>query len=71
MLGLKVGLAKEVRQRGGVGNVKIKIMRNTSLKGLISSPLTKKGPCWKGYEAIGMKKKGGRTVPNCVPKKKK
>ena len=23
--------------------------------------------CWKGYEAIGMKKKGGRTVPNCVP----
>ena len=33
-----------------------------------------KNPCWKGYEAIGMKKKGGRTVPNCVPikgKKKK
>ena len=29
-----------------------------------------KNPCWKGYEAIGMKKKGGRTVPNCVPKKK-
>ena len=33
------------------------------------SPLTKKGPCWKGYEMIGMKKKGGRNVPNCVPKK--
>jgi len=30
---------------------------------------TKKGPCWKGYEMIGMKKKGGRNVPNCVPKK--
>ena len=30
----------------------------------------KKGPCWSGYEMIGMKKKGGRTVPNCVPKKK-
>lgn len=30
----------------------------------------KKGPCWKGYEAVGMKKKGGRKVPNCVPKKK-
>ena len=29
----------------------------------------KKNPCWKGYEAIGMKKKGGRTVPNCVPNK--
>jgi len=30
-----------------------------------------KNPCWKGYEAIGMKKKDGKTVPNCVPKKKK
>lgn len=27
-----------------------------------------KGACWKGYEAIGTKKKNGRTVPNCVPK---
>lgn len=26
-----------------------------------------KDPCWKGYEMIGMKKKGGRKVPNCVP----
>lgn len=26
-----------------------------------------KGPCWKGYEQIGMKKKGGKEVPNCVP----
>jgi hypothetical protein len=48
-------------------------MRNAPLKGLIqkSSPLTKKGPCWAGYEMIGTKKKGGKTVPNCVPKKKK
>jgi hypothetical protein len=30
-----------------------------------------KKACWKGYEAIGVKKKNGRTVPNCVPKKKK
>ena len=26
-----------------------------------------KDPCWKGYEMIGMKKKGSRKVPNCVP----
>lgn len=26
-------------------------------------------PCWKGYEAIGMKKKNGKSVPNCVPVK--
>jgi hypothetical protein len=30
-----------------------------------------KKACWKGYEAIGVKQKNGRTVPNCVPKKKK
>ena len=26
--------------------------------------------CWKGYKQIGMKKKGGRTVPTCVKKNK-
>jgi hypothetical protein len=26
-----------------------------------------KDPCWKGYERVGMKKKNGRNVPNCVP----
>lgn len=25
-------------------------------------------PCWKDYKQIGMKKKGSRSVPNCVPK---
>lgn len=26
--------------------------------------------CWDGYKQVGMKKKGGRTVPNCVPESK-
>jgi hypothetical protein len=26
-----------------------------------------KNACWKGYTAVGMKDKGGRKVPNCVP----
>ena len=26
-----------------------------------------KGPCWKGYQQIGMKEKNGKQVPNCVP----
>lgn len=30
----------------------------------------KKGQCWKGYKQVGMKKKNGRMVPNCVPKGK-
>ena len=24
-------------------------------------------PCWKGYKQVGMKKKGNKMVPNCVP----
>jgi hypothetical protein len=23
-------------------------------------------PCWKGYQMVGMKDKGGKKVPNCV-----
>ena len=26
--------------------------------------------CWSGYKQVGMKDKGGRQVPNCVPVKK-
>jgi len=26
-----------------------------------------KGPCWTGYKQEGLKKKGNRMVPNCVP----
>jgi len=27
----------------------------------------KDDPCWKGYKQVGMKKKNGKEVPNCVP----
>ena len=26
-----------------------------------------KDPCWTGYKQVGMKKKGSKMVPNCVP----
>lgn len=29
----------------------------------------KKEACWDSHKQVGMKKKGGKTVPNCVPKK--
>ncbi|MDB5195953.1 MAG: hypothetical protein JWP88_323 [Flaviaesturariibacter sp.] len=32
---------------------------------------TAKDPCWKGYEKEGIKKKGGKNVPNCVKKESK
>ena len=31
----------------------------------------KSDPCWDGYRQEGMKKKGGKMVPNCVPINKK
>ena len=31
--------------------------------------LGEEDPCWKGYTQVGMKKKNGREVPNCVPSK--
>jgi hypothetical protein len=27
----------------------------------------KDDPCWDGYRQLGMKKKGGKKVPNCIP----
>jgi hypothetical protein len=36
-------------------------------KKYIGKPGKQDDPCWKGYEMVGMKKKGGRQVPNCVP----
>lgn len=34
------------------------------------TPATVRGdanPCWEGYQQIGMKRKGKKRVPNCVP----
>lgn len=28
-----------------------------------------KNPCWTGYKQVGLKKKNGKMVPNCVPLK--
>lgn len=46
---------------------RVKRTAKTTKKGCFSK---KKDPCWDGYEALGMKKKGGRTVPNCVPRQR-
>ena len=31
----------------------------------------KSDPCWDTHEMVGMKNKGGKQVPNCVPITKK
>ena len=30
--------------------------------------ISEDGPCWDTHKQVGMKKKGNRMVPNCVPK---
>lgn len=43
---------------------------NKNLENTIRDIFEKKNkddPCWDGYEMVGMKKKNGKEVPNCVP----
>ena len=35
----------------------------------MSGKALKKEACWTGYKQVGMKDKGGKKVPNCVPEK--
>lgn len=53
-------LDAEDKDREGVYTI-IELVNTKSLK----------DACWEGYEAVGMKTKNGKQVPNCVPKKKK
>lgn len=46
-------------------NIKLLIEEILSFKDFVNEA------CWKNYKQEGMKKKGKRMVPNCVPKKKK
>ena len=53
------------------GNTFIRIIDIIKADRLVKEAKKMKGedPCWKGYEMIGKKKKGGKEVPNCVPVK--
>lgn len=38
-----------------------------TLEEKLAKILSEKDPCWKNYKQVGMKVKGGKKVPNCVP----
>ena len=42
--------------------------KKTKAKKTKGKKMKGKNPCWKGYQMVGMKEKGGRRVPNCVPR---
>jgi hypothetical protein len=64
-------LAK-IRKQGGrrTANIPKHIGETNPIKEANAKKKTLKNsnPCWKGYKPVGTKNKGGRTVPNCVPK---
>jgi hypothetical protein len=43
-----------------------KVKKEEKLVDKILGELQEEDPCWKGYKQVGVKKKGNRTVPNCV-----
>jgi len=55
----------------GIVDTKTKVMTriayDTKFEGINLAAEGEDGPCWDGYEQIGTKDMGGRTVPNCVP----
>jgi hypothetical protein len=40
----------------------------TDVNAIFEEKMKDEDPCWKDYKMVGMKKKGGKEVPNCVPK---
>jgi hypothetical protein len=49
------------RTRETRDSIKLQTPRNP-----LTLPEAKNDPCWVGYKQVGMKKKGGKMVPNCV-----
>ena len=62
----------EIKSKGGrrSANIPSGLDKSNPIKEANAKKKTLKNsnPCWKGYHPVGTKKKGGRTVPNCVPK---
>lgn len=54
---------------GDVDSKDWKMARDKAIKEATTEAGEDSDPCWKDYEMVGMKKgKGGKPVPNCVPK---
>lgn len=64
---MSIPITKKVRTRGIHKDTMDISMNADGSGGPFRSPVKKK-PCWENYKMVGTKKKGGKTVPNCVPK---
>jgi hypothetical protein len=68
--GMFMGLEQNIEQvRHGIEQLAAKRKQGgVASRGIDKHIGEDEDPCWKDYKQIGMKKKGGKQVPNCVPK---
>jgi hypothetical protein len=68
--GMFMGLAQNLEQiRHGIEELAAKRKRGgVASRGIDKGIGEDKDPCWDSHKMVGTKKKGGKTVPNCVPK---
>jgi hypothetical protein len=60
---------KDHDKDGDVDSEDWKMARDKAIKGATTEAGEDSDPCWDTHEMVGMKKgKGGKPVPNCVPK---
>lgn len=67
----KLKVAKDSREKEMIKKniaVNVDLMKYWAQRSRMGESVVKEeSPCWKGYKQVGMKDKGGRQVPNCVP----
>lgn len=64
-----MGEKKDHDKDGDIDSEDWKMARDKAIKEATTESGEDSDPCWKDYEMVGMKKgKGGKPVPNCVPK---
>jgi hypothetical protein len=67
----KLKVAKDSREKEMIKKniaVNADLMKYWAQRSRMGESVVKEAsPCWKGYKQVGMKDKGGRQVPNCVP----
>jgi hypothetical protein len=64
-----MGKKKDHDGDGDVDSEDWKMARDKAIKEATADAAEDSDPCWKDHEMVGMKKgKGGKPVPNCVPK---
>lgn len=68
--GMFMGLEQNIEQvRHGIAELAAKRKQGgVNSRGIDKNIGEDEDPCWKDYKQVGMKKKGGKQVPNCVPK---